>query len=192
MHHARLSLALLLSLASPTLAQRAGELRSGFYASFGVGYGIVSLTPCDGCGASSQAGYSGYLALGGTLSPHWRLGFEASLWQQPNSTGDARLNFFSAAAALYPSETSPFWIKGNLGYSYISTGFFGTAVLPSGQPWSSPGGGVTVGIGAGYDWDRAFGDVAVLPYVDLVKQITPWQTGLPLVFELGVGIGIRH
>lgn len=187
MRHACLSLALVPLLALPLFGQRAGEERRGFYVSFGVGFGMASVTQCTGCGSSTLSGYSGYLAFGGTLSPHWRLGFEGSLWQQPSSGGAAHQNLYAAAIAFYPNQYSPWWIKGLAGYSYLSPGF-----LDSGLPWSTPGGGFTAGFGTGYDWDDAFGQVAVLPYLTVMRQFTPSESGLPIVLEFGVGIGVRH
>jgi hypothetical protein len=187
MRHIRLSLALVPLLAASAFAQRAGESRRGFYVSFGVGYGMASVTQCSGCGSTTLSGYSGYLAAGGTLSPHWRLGFEGSLWQQPSSSGAAHQNLYAAAIAFYPNQFSPWWIKGLAGYSYLSPGF-----NSSGASWSGPGGGFTVGLGTGYDWDEAFGNVAVLPYFNIMRQMTPTTSGLPIVFEFGVGMGIRH
>ena len=66
--------ALLLLGASAASAQHP-QTRKGFWIGFGLGYGSLS---CTGC--SSTGGVSGYLKLGGTVSPHLLLGGETNGW----------------------------------------------------------------------------------------------------------------
>ena len=53
------------------------QTRKGFWIGFGFGYGSLS---CTGC--SSTGGVSGYLKMGGTVSPHLLLGGESNGWSK--------------------------------------------------------------------------------------------------------------
>jgi len=70
-----------LSLATPAAAQHA-QVREGFWAGVGAGWGSMGLN-CDGCDGVDRTGsYTGYFALGGTLRPSLLLGAEFNGWDQ--------------------------------------------------------------------------------------------------------------
>src|SRR5690242_1811191 len=63
---------LLLCCAGAASAQHP-QHREGFWIGFGFGYGSANGT-CTGCSSASEGGVTGFLKLGGTLSPNVLLG----------------------------------------------------------------------------------------------------------------------
>src|SRR3989442_15896926 len=83
--------------ASAATAQKP-QTRQGFWIGFGFGYGSSNVS-CDGCGSSSrESSGSGFLKLGGTLSPHVLLGGEVNAWTKSENGGTATLGNTSFAA----------------------------------------------------------------------------------------------
>ena len=59
----------ILGLAATTAAAQEAPARAGFWGGFGMGWGSMGVG-CGGCGGAERLGsYSGYLKLGGTLTP---------------------------------------------------------------------------------------------------------------------------
>lgn len=125
-------LALLVATAAPLLAQQ-GEapprglaivpppsLRSGFWASFGLGVGWETF---DATGVADP----GWLArptidmrIGGTPSANVRLGAEWISWFNSEMNVSQTLGGFAGIAQLYPSRSDGFFLKGGGGYAWNS------------------------------------------------------------------------
>jgi hypothetical protein len=69
--------------AQPATEARAAP-RRGFWAAVGVGRGTIDAN-CYACYGGGTGGYSGYLRIGGTPGPHFRLGLEADAWSGSES-----------------------------------------------------------------------------------------------------------
>jgi hypothetical protein len=175
--------AIIAALSTSSLAAQGGGShanRQGFYASIGVGEGWESVS-CTGCTSTSESAVSGYLAFGGTLSPQWRLGFEANAWRKSLGGTTLTQEFYSAALALYPSKTVDFWIKADVGYATISA---------SGGGGSESG--FAAGVGIGYDWHPGSGALAIIPYANFLQQVVADKGDKWRLIQLGVGIGYKH
>jgi hypothetical protein len=61
------ALALLAAAATPLVGQRP-QTREGFWIGFGFGAGSARET-CDGCGDTTVTGFTGFLKIGGTVTP---------------------------------------------------------------------------------------------------------------------------
>jgi hypothetical protein len=120
--------ALLLSAAAPVDAQespgstgkhsRAAEAekishRQGLWwgAGFGAGFDRVFCEICDG---NVQAGWTGYLRLGGTVSPRLLLGGELSGWLNGKEEATQTMGAVSFVAYWYPSDSN-LYLKGGGG-----------------------------------------------------------------------------
>ena len=127
------------------------QTREGFWFSAGMGYGSLSCFDCDGY----ANGFSGGLALGGTINEKLLLGVGTTGWYRSQdgvwlnvSTLDARLRF-------YPSIRSGFYINGGLGLGTISLGMSGLGSE------SETGVGLMLGVG----WDiRIARNVSLSPF----------------------------
>jgi hypothetical protein len=111
-----LALGLLVTSVAPLTGQsNEGPRRHGFWLSGGAGYGSARIT-CSQCeGGDREDGVSGFLALGGTLSPHWLLGFESSGWYKREGSVGVTIGTGTLSARYYPSETGGFFLKGGAG-----------------------------------------------------------------------------
>jgi len=116
---------LLLSLAAANvaLAQKRSDgtpvRRQGFWFGLGLAAGSVGME-CSGCPSDRKSGGSGYIRLGGTLSPHWLLGAEINGWARSESGVDMALANVAFVASWYPSRTGGFFLKfgfGGMGYT---------------------------------------------------------------------------
>lgn len=86
----------------------------------GVGLGGGSFG-CGECG-QREAGLTGHLKLGGSVSQQLLLGVESSAWTKDE--GGARLTHanVSAMAQFYPAATSGFFVRGGVGFSTLEIG----------------------------------------------------------------------
>jgi outer membrane protein with beta-barrel domain len=132
--------ALALGLGSVASAQGHPQTREGFWIGFGLGWGSFSLK-CSGC-SGSEGSFSGYLKMGGTLSPKLLLGGETNGWTK--SEGGATLTAGNASATMYfyPAPASGFFLRGGLGFASLSAGSGGTTASESGWGFT---------LGTGYD-----------------------------------------
>ena len=133
--------------------------RKGFWMSFGLGYGSAHAA-CEQCPSGDRVGsVSGAIRLGGTLGPHWLLGWEGSGWLQNNATGwlpeyggaDRTLGNSMVVALFYPRSTSGFFVRGGAGLSYA--GFsYGDCVGDSCYTYDAANGvGFGASVAIGYD-----------------------------------------
>lgn len=116
--------------------------RRGFWISFGAGAGSIGAN-CDGCeDTDRETGLSGYLRLGGTISPNILIGGGTNGFYK-DSEGIRQT--FGAASALilwYPSARGGFYLEGGLGYALY-------AATDDVDELSA--GGVSALLGVGYD-----------------------------------------
>jgi hypothetical protein len=106
--------------------------RQGIWVDVGVGGGSAQ-TNCSYpiCGSGRSGGASGYIGLGGTLSPHVRLGGETDVWVSPNGFGTKVIEFVSLVGQWYPSRTGAYYLKVGLGAMRLNSSNGGVADITS-------------------------------------------------------------
>jgi len=112
---------ILLAMPMPLLGQRPsagsvrapdGQARRGFWIGLGAGPATAA---CRGCGEAAQAGVSGYLRMGGTLSEHLRIGGETNLWTGSQLGTRETLGFLTADIYWFPDRAIPLFVKVGVG-----------------------------------------------------------------------------
>jgi hypothetical protein len=176
-----------------THADSVARLRKGFFLSLGLAYGTLDLTGSSGTALKSEykTGFVAYFTLGGSLSPHWRLGVEAEGYNAESQGIAVYSGLYAASATFYPSLTNNFWIKGNLGAVRAEL----ATASNSSTEW-----GFGAGLGIGYDIVVSLKNRLVLiPYAGYSAQLTggsfsvfPGETFKAKVFQVGVGFGYKH
>lgn len=97
-------------------ADAAGAHRRGAWYGLGAGAGWDRLA-CDICAGDRLGGLSGYVQLGGTLSPALQLGGEVKFWNRSSGEGvDQLLGTFGIVALWYPNPARNLQLKGGFGY----------------------------------------------------------------------------
>lgn len=182
-------LALAVLLPTAAMAQHP-QTRQGFGISVGIGAGSANLT-CDGCSQSGGTEPSGYLRLGGYVSPALFVAFETDGWAVVNIVeNNALIGAYMGVAQWYPMASQGWYVKGGVGYAYADAlgDIFAAADLHTS--------GFAVSIGAGYDW-RVARNFALTPYVNYLAQLggtysdsNGSDTGLDAnvsIFQFGLG-----
>jgi len=168
-----LSFALLtLSLTALTAQAQNPQTRQGFWFNLGLGYG--SATCSDSC--SSEDGFSGNLALGGTLSQKVLLGGGTNGWTKSQDGVTTTLSTLTAQIRFYPSAVGGFFLNGGLGLG-MARG--------SGGGISDSDTGFGMLLGLGYDF-RVGKNVSITPFLNgfgFDAYNTTWSVG-----QIGVGI----
>lgn len=176
------------------------DLRQGFYAGAGVGYGTAWATvDINGPASSSQDNMTFYLAAGFAINRHLRLGAEFDYFRADQmasvmySASTGRVTVISAAFTVYPSATANLWFKGTVGYA-------GFAV--SDNVFSESEGGIGLGVGIGYDYRVGRTSAVLTPFVNYFDQLTPSKftpdaygndpMGKVSLLQFGIGLGYRH
>jgi len=126
---------LLLALGASVASAQHPQIRKGFWIGFGFGYGSYT---CTGCG--STGGVSGYLKMGGTVSPHLLLGGETNGWSKSQNGATLTTGNASFAAYYYPQPAGGFFLRGGVGFSTISGSSGGSSASQTGL-------GATAGLG---------------------------------------------
>jgi hypothetical protein len=120
--HLGLALAILVVCAGGLSAQQQPATdahaapRRGFWVAMGVGRGTVD-ADCYACYGGGTGGYSGYLRLGGTPGPHFRLGLEADAWRGSETVAplptdrDKSLRAATLVLLWYPRATGALHAK---------------------------------------------------------------------------------
>jgi hypothetical protein len=167
--------------------------RHGFWIGFGGGYGSAyGSFDCDDCEDDEREGsFTGFLKLGGTLSPNVLLGVESNAWIKDESDATLTLGSVTGTITVYPSATGGFFLKGGFGASIIHTSAeAGTLDVSA----SKTGWGLLAGIG--YDI-RVGRNISLTPCVnytygkpgDVVfegENVLPgWKQNV-VSFELGI------
>ncbi|HUF27990.1 MAG TPA: outer membrane beta-barrel protein [Gemmatimonadaceae bacterium] len=153
-------LTLLVGTAAPVLAQTHPQTRQGFWIGFGLGIGSAGIS-CNGCTSGRESGLSGYLRMGGTVSPQLLIGGETNGWTKSSDGVDQTVGFLSAVAYYYPVVDNGVWIKGGLGFASYE------AEAP-GEKLTTSGLGLTAGIG--FDW-RLSANVSLSPFANYMQQV---------------------
>jgi len=150
-----LSLAAANAAVAQTKADGTPVRRQGLFFALGLGAGSTGFQ-CSGCDSTRLSGGSGYLRLGGALSPHWLLGVEIDGWANGDDGVDKALANVALVASWYPSRTGGFFLKfgvGGMGYSAESGSIKAETM----------GGSGIVGIGYDVRLGRSF---SLTPYVN--------------------------
>ncbi len=142
--------ALVLAEVAPTYAQAP---RHGFWIDLGLGYGSASFS-CDTCtGSRRLGGWTGSGGLGGTFSPHVRLGADLRLWWNGLKAGGRLPGIDNGTLSLsyYPRTRGGPFVKGGAGFSHyeVCKGT-GDPIEPCSRDpsyYSGTGWGVTLGAG---------------------------------------------
>ena len=103
----------------------------GFWLSAGLGVGGERFDAHDGLGWSdSRAGGTGFLRLGGTVSPSFLVGAEVQGWATANYQQgyDRTLSSLLAIGQWYPGGgTSNFWVRGGIGWAHDDLRLYGAS-----------------------------------------------------------------
>jgi len=151
--------AALVLLASPALAQ--GAPRQGFTVSFGLGAGSAGFS-YEGFSGDRLAGPSGYLRLGGAVSPSLVIAGETHGWTRSEGSLTSSVGYLMAVAQWYPQPAGGFHLLGGLGFGAITEtdddATFGSEL-------ESFGGALQ--LGAGYDM-RMSRNFSLTPYINFL------------------------
>ncbi len=170
----------LTSLAVPSLssAQSRPQTREGFFIGFGLGYGSLGCSTCNG---GRKAGGILYLKLGGTVNERVLLGLEGNIWskwQWPPAGERAGVtltsNILAAVIQFYPSAESGLFLKGGAGPATLDVG---------GSPTIESGFGFIGGLG--FD-ARVGSNFSVSPYANYVYASINEEGNS--VFQIGLGV----
>lgn len=94
-------------------SESAPSHRRGFWLGAGLGAGFDRVF-CEICDGSVQAGWSGYLRLGGTVGPRLLLGGELTGWLAGREGATQSMGAVSFVAYWYPADTN-LYLKGGGG-----------------------------------------------------------------------------
>ena len=148
------------------------QTRKGFWIGFGFGWGSLGFS-CDGC-TGSESAVSGYLKLGGTLSPNLLLGGETNGWTKSQGGSTVTAGNASMALYYYPQATGGFFLRGGVGIvTLAATGFS-----------SETGFGLVTGVG--YDL-RVAGNTSITPVANF-NWGAPESGVKQHVFQLALGV----
>jgi hypothetical protein len=86
---------------APQSLVRSRRIRDGFWFNLGFGYGVLGCSDCNG----TTGGFTGGLALGGTLSPRFLLGVGTTGWTKSESGVTLTVGTLDARLRFYPSAT---------------------------------------------------------------------------------------
>ena len=136
---------------TPARAQE-DEARRGLWVSADLGYGSARVS-CDTCRRGAPLdGLDGLLGVGGTPSPHVRLGAVLEVWEHPLGDSDtfAAITTITAALYYYPRIGSGLFLEVGIGrsdYRVVKGLREGFLFENAHTPVSGTGWGVTVGLG---------------------------------------------
>ena len=145
--------ALLALVGAPNLTAQDGghaQTRDGFWFNAGIGVGSLGCDDCD-----RESGFSGQLALGGTVSDRVILGASANFWTKEESGVTLNVGVLAAMIRFYTSQTGGFFLTGGLGIGSVD-------VEVSGFGDGSEQGFGSL-LGAGYDF-RVGENVSITPF----------------------------
>jgi hypothetical protein len=151
----------LLLFAAPAFAQGGSAPREGFTVSFGLGAGSAGFT-YEGNSSDRIAGPSGYLRLGGALTPSLILAGETHGWTRSDGSVTSRVGYLMAVAQWYPQALGGFHLLGGLGVGMLNEEDTDSAF---GYELESVGGALQ--LGAGYDL-RMTRNFSLTPYFNVL------------------------
>lgn len=98
---------------APPPPQDAGSRRKGFWIGFGPAYASAQCDDCEGW--QSAGGFT--VHLGGTVSPHLRIGVSSDTWvREKNGIGHSQSNF-TTVLMWFPSTTLGLRFTGGVGFA---------------------------------------------------------------------------
>jgi hypothetical protein len=153
--------AALVLFASPALAQGTLAARQGFTVSFGLGAGSAGFT-YEGNSGDRLAGPSGYLRLGGAISPSLVIAGETHGWTRVDGSVTSRVGYLMAVAQWYPQASGGFHLLGGVGVGMVSEDDTDPTF---GYELESVGGALQLGVGYDVRMTRAF---SLTPYVNFL------------------------
>lgn len=151
--------AALLLVASPALAQSAP--RQGFTISFGLGAGSAAAS-YEGESSDRISGPSGYLRIGGAVTPSLVIAGESHGLTRKDGTLTSHFGYLLAVAQWYPQASGGFYVTGGLGLGLIREDDSDPAFDYELQ---SVGGAAQVGLGYDVRMTRNF---SLTPYVNFL------------------------
>jgi hypothetical protein len=156
----------LLASATGLHAQATGRpnTRHGLWIGFGMGDGSARIGCTDFCSSDRLNGVSGYIRVGGTLSPHLRLGAETNGWVTSNGFGTDAIWVAAAVVLWYPSRTGASYLKLGVGGMHYGSGNGGVADIPT-ESANAP----CVTLGIGYDV-RVRSRVSLVPWINVLAS----------------------
>lgn len=118
------------------------QTRKGFWIGFGVGWGSYGIS-CSSCsGLGREGSYTGYLKMGGTVSPHLLLGGESIAWSKTESGATVTAGNLTLSGYYYPQPASGLFLSAGVGFSRVEASSGGSSSGNTGPGFT---------IGAGYD-----------------------------------------
>jgi hypothetical protein len=112
-------------------AQGHPQTREGFWIGFGFGYGSLGFE-CSGCTNDREGAFSGYLKMGGTLSPKLLLGGETNGWTKDDQGTMVTAANASLTLYFYPSADGGFFLRGGVGWASLKIEGLGSETGPGG------------------------------------------------------------
>lgn len=172
------------------LSAQISSPREGLYLAFGLGAGVANIDKCAICGSEgTNTSFTGFLRIGGTISPQWLGAVEVGGWFQSRAGYTARLLTFAAIGTLYPVSNG-LKINGGIGGALFREDF---------APNDNTANGIIWRVGAGYDISLKE-VVSISPFVDLVygpdldqkrNRIATFKDMKLVLVQIGVSL-VRH
>jgi hypothetical protein len=154
--------AAMLVFAAPAFAQGSPAPRQGFTVSFGLGGGSAGFN-YDGNPSDQRAtGPSGYLRLGGALTPSIVLAGETHGWTHTDGTFTSRVGYLMAVTQWYPRSSGGFHLLGGIGVGMINE-----TEEEVGAEYELESVGGALQLGAGYDV-RMTRNFSLTPYFNVL------------------------
>jgi hypothetical protein len=151
--------AALLLVASPALGQNAA--RQGFTVSFGLGAGSAAAS-YEGNTTERISGPSGYLRVGGAVSPTLVIAGESHGLTRKDGTLTSHFGYLLAIAQWYPQPSGGFYVSGGLGLGVIREDD-----SDPGFDYELQSVGAAAQVGLGYDV-RMTRNFSLTPYVNFL------------------------
>jgi hypothetical protein len=165
--------------AAPVVAQTSA--RSGFGLSLGLGRGSTGIT-CEDCGVEIEDrlnGISGYLRVGGYVSPQFFLGVEGTGWIRNSDDLERRIAAASVVFLAYPSRSAGLFLRAGAGAIRAVIEDADFSLVGEGLAWS-------VGLG----FDIGLGAAALTPFVTYLgsREVAADLNGVSLGVDLNPDI----
>jgi hypothetical protein len=103
-------------MGAPPPPENAGSRRRGFWIGFGPAYAAVNCDACDD-DVTSAAGFT--IHLGGTVSPHLRIGGSIDVWARESDGVGAGMSNTSLVLMYFPSTTLGLRLTGGVGVAAL-------------------------------------------------------------------------
>ena len=127
---------LTISLVSTTAVAQENPMRSGFWGSFGLGWGSIGVSDDE----ERYSGGAAMLALGGTINPRFLVGGAVSNWVRTENDVTLNVGVVAPVLRFYPQETQNFYLQAGLGAGMAELQFSSITI-------SEEGGGAMLGLG---------------------------------------------